>query len=51
MTMWPRLSRAVPTMTAQVAQAAFPKGCLAMRIHYDQVNSTNSTNPRHHHDQ
>jgi len=32
MTMWPRSSRAVPVMTAQVARAAFPKGCLAIRI-------------------
>src|SRR6266545_3735918 len=32
MTMWPRSGRAVPTMTAQVARAAFPKGCLAIRI-------------------
>ncbi len=32
MTMWPRPGRAVPTMTAQVARAAFPKGCLAIRI-------------------
>ena len=32
MTMWPRPSRVVPTMTAQVARAAFPKGCLAIRI-------------------
>jgi len=32
MTMWPRSSRGVPVMTAQVARAAFPKGCLAIRI-------------------
>jgi transposase len=32
MTMWPRPSHAVPTTTAQVARAAFPKGCLAIRI-------------------
>jgi len=32
MTMWPRSGRAVPTTTAQVARAAFPKGCLAIRI-------------------
>jgi transposase len=32
MTMWPRPSHAVPAMTAQVARAAFPKGCLAIRI-------------------
>src|SRR5918993_3684082 len=32
MTMWPRASHAIPTMTAQVARAAFPKGCLAIRI-------------------
>jgi transposase len=32
MTMWPRSGRAVPAGTAQVARAAFPKGCLAMRI-------------------
>jgi transposase len=32
MTMWPRPSHAVPTRTAQVARAAFPKGCLAIRI-------------------
>ena len=32
MTMWPRSSRAIPTMTAQVARAAFPKGCLAIRV-------------------
>src|SRR5512132_2093559 len=32
MTMWPRSSRAVPDMTAPVARAAFPNGCLAIRI-------------------
>jgi hypothetical protein len=32
MTMWPRSSRAVPAGTARVARAAFPKGCLAIRI-------------------
>jgi transposase len=32
MTMWPRSSHAVPAATAQVARAAFPKGCLAIRI-------------------
>jgi hypothetical protein len=32
MTMWPRSSRAITADTAQVAQAAFPKGCLAIRI-------------------
>ena len=32
MTMWPRPSHAVPAITAQVARAAFPKGCLAIRI-------------------
>jgi transposase len=32
MTMWPRSGRAVPAATAQVARAAFPKGCLAIRI-------------------
>ncbi len=32
MTMWPRSDRAIPAGTAQVAQAAFPKGCLAIRI-------------------
>jgi transposase len=32
MTMWPRASHAIPTMTAQVARAAFPKGCLAIRV-------------------
>src|SRR5215216_4193639 len=32
MTMWPRSSHAVPAGTAQVARAAFPKGCLAIRI-------------------
>src|SRR6266487_7203001 len=32
MTMWPRSSHAIPTMTAQVARAAFPKGCLAIRV-------------------
>jgi transposase len=32
MTMWPRSGRAIPAGTAQVAQAAFPKGCLAIRI-------------------
>ena len=32
MTMWPRSSRAIPAGTARVAQAAFPKGCLAIRI-------------------
>jgi transposase len=31
MSMWPRPSRTVPAMTAQVARAAFPKGCLAIR--------------------
>jgi transposase len=30
--MWPRSSHAVPTMTAGIAWAAFPNGCLAMRI-------------------
>ena len=32
MTMWPRSSHAVPAGTAQVARAAFPNGCLAIRI-------------------
>jgi transposase len=32
MTMWPRSSHAVPAGTAHVARAAFPKGCLAIRI-------------------
>jgi len=32
MTMWPRSSHAVPAGTAQVARAAFPKGCLAIGI-------------------
>ena len=32
MTMWPRASHAIPTMTAQVPRAAFPKGCLAIRV-------------------
>jgi transposase len=32
MTMWPRPSHAIPTMTAQVARAAFPNGCLAIRV-------------------
>ena len=32
MTMWPRASHAIPTMTVQVARAAFPNGCLAIRI-------------------
>jgi transposase len=32
MTMWPRSSHAVPAGTAQVAGAAFPKRCLAIRI-------------------
>jgi transposase len=32
MTMWPRSSRTVPAGTAEVARAAFPKGCLAIRI-------------------
>jgi transposase len=32
MTMWPRPGRAIPAGTAQVARAAFPKGCLAIRI-------------------
>jgi len=32
MTMWPRSGHAVPAGTAQVARAAFPKGCLAIRI-------------------
>ena len=32
MSMRPRPSHAVPAMTAQVARAAFPKGCPAIRI-------------------
>jgi transposase len=32
MTMWPRPSHAIPTTTAQVARAAFPNGCLAIRV-------------------
>ena len=32
MTMWPRSGRVVPAGTAQVARAAFPNGCLAIRI-------------------
>jgi transposase len=32
MTMWPRSGRTVPAGTAQVARAAFPNRCLAMRI-------------------
>jgi transposase len=32
MSMRPRPSHAVPVMTAQVARAAFPKGCLAIRV-------------------
>jgi transposase len=32
MTMWPRPGRAIPAGTVQVARAAFPKGCLAIRI-------------------
>src|SRR5436190_5501124 len=32
MTMWPRSSHAVPPVTVQVARAAFPKGCLAIRV-------------------
>src|ERR687886_2047244 len=32
MTMWPRSSHAVPAVTAQVARAAFPNGCLAIRV-------------------
>jgi len=32
MTMWPRSGRGIPAGTAQVARAAFPKGCLAIRI-------------------
>jgi transposase len=32
MTMWPWSGHAVPTVTAQVARAAFPKGCLAIRV-------------------
>jgi transposase len=32
MSMRPRPSHAIPAMTAQVAQAAFPKGCLAIRV-------------------
>ena len=32
MTMWPRSGRAVPAGTAQVARAAFPNGCLAIRV-------------------
>jgi transposase len=32
MTMWPRPSHAIPTMTAQVARTAFPNGCLAIRM-------------------
>jgi hypothetical protein len=30
--MWPRSRHAVPTMTEQVARAAFPTGCLAIRM-------------------
>ena len=32
MTMWPRSGHAVPAGTAQVARAAFPNGCLAIRL-------------------
>jgi transposase len=32
MTMWPRSSHAIPAGTAQVARAAFPNGCLAIRV-------------------
>jgi transposase len=32
MSMRPRPSHAIPAMTAQVARAAFPKGCLAIRV-------------------
>ena len=32
MSMRPRPSHAIPATTAQVARAAFPKGCLAIRI-------------------
>jgi Transposase domain (DUF772) len=32
MSMWPRSSQAIPATTAQVARAAFPQGCLAIRI-------------------
>jgi hypothetical protein len=32
MTMWPRSSRAIRAGTARVARAAFPEGCLAIRI-------------------
>jgi transposase len=32
MTMWPRSSHAIPAGTAQIARAAFPKECLAIRI-------------------
>src|SRR6266487_2662119 len=32
MSMRPRPSHAIPATTAQVARAAFPKGCLAIRV-------------------
>jgi transposase len=32
MSMWPRSSQAIPATTAQVARAAFPQGCMAIRI-------------------
>src|SRR5512132_2810065 len=32
MSMWPRSSQAIPATTVQVARAAFPQGCLAIRI-------------------
>src|SRR3954462_1337550 len=32
MSMWRKPSYAIPTTTAQVAHAAFPNGCLAIRI-------------------
>jgi hypothetical protein len=32
MTRWPRSGRAIPAGTVRVALAAFPEGCLAIRI-------------------
>lgn len=32
MSMWPKQESGIPATTAAVARAAFPKGCLAIRI-------------------
>ncbi|MFI6663307.1 IS1182 family transposase [Streptomyces sp. NPDC050523] len=32
MSLWPRLDRGIPATTAEVARAAFPHGCMAMRL-------------------